>query len=168
MITSDTSIKVSIYELYLKYKINISIIQIKNDIKIYKRLINIDNFLIASLVAPNMRKVENILLFLENIYELDIAEYSIPIINIAINRAYIENSLKKGIFSFNNISYFHTKLNIEVTVISCDNEINIIIEKIMLPLISFEAYPIVELYTIKNLLFIIIAVKLKLNKLNQA
>ncbi len=32
----------------------------------------------------------------------------------------------------------------------------------MLPLISFEAYPIVELYTIKNLLFIIIAVKLNL------
>ena len=84
---------------------------------------------------------------------IDIAEYSTPIINIPINKAYIENSLKKGIFSFNNISYFHTKLNIEVTAISCDNEINIIIEKTILPLISFEAYPIVELYTIKTFYF---------------
>lgn len=151
--TSATSINVNIYELYLIYSISISIIQIKNDIKGYKRLINIANFLMANLVAPNIRKVENILLFFENIYELDIAEYSIPIIRIPMNKAYIENSLKKGILSFNSISYFHTKLNIEVIAISCDNEINITIEKTILPFISFEAYPIVELYTIKTFYF---------------
>lgn len=124
-----------------------------NDIIGYIKLINKDNFLIADLLAPNIRNVENILLFFENIYELDIQEYNILIIKIKVNKAYIENSLKKGILSLSSISYFHTKANIEIIVISCDNEINIIIEKIRLPLIILEAYPIVKLYTVKTFYF---------------
>ena len=89
-----------------------------NDIVGYNKLISIANFFMANFVAPNIRSVENILLFLENIYELDITENSTPIINNTISKAYIENSLKNGILSFNSISYFHIKLNIEAIVIS--------------------------------------------------
>lgn len=125
----------------------ISIRAMIKEIRGYKKLKAKDNLLIDNLVAPNIRKVENIRLFLEKIYMVVIIEIKSAKINKTIRREYIEKALKNGIFSFNKISYFHIKAKIEVIVINCDISTKIILEKTIFPLIILNAYPIIELYT---------------------
>lgn len=84
--TSDISIFAKIGSLYLIYKIAISIMHINKDIKAYKKLNIVYNFLTANLVEPNILKTENILLFFEKIYTLEIDANNKDNIAIKINK----------------------------------------------------------------------------------
>ncbi len=84
--TSDISILSKIGRLYLTYKIAISIIHIRKDIKGYKKLNIVYNFLTANLVEPNILKVENILPFFEKIYILKMEGNNKAEIKIKINK----------------------------------------------------------------------------------
>lgn len=86
LITSDISILSKIGLLYLIYKIAISIAHIIKDIKVYKKLNIVYNFLTANLVEPNILKVENILPFFEKINTLEIDANNKDSIAIKINK----------------------------------------------------------------------------------
>lgn len=109
------------------------------DIRGYKKLKAKESLFKDNLVAPKILKVENIRLFFEKIYIIVTIAIKSTTIKSTIRSEYIEKALKKGIFSFRSISYFHMSAKIEVIVINCDIAIKMIIENKILPLIILRA-----------------------------